>query len=59
MDNYRDVDDAYRARIEEIILDAGLVLPVLYDGLHNKVKMEEHNRRVNEYRYGKVERRRK
>ena len=45
MDDYRDVERARLALLEKIILDAGLRLPGIYEGLHGK-ELREHERKM-------------
>lgn len=46
MDDYRDVDEAHKLLLEKMILDLGMRLPDVYDGLYRRAA-KEHNRRVN------------
>jgi len=50
MDNYGDVKEAHQALLEKIILDAGLKLPDIYDGIYDKKALAAHNKRVNQLR---------
>jgi len=49
MDDYGDVKEAYVALLEHIILNAGLKLPGVYEGLYGKDGMR-HRQRVREVR---------
>ena len=52
MDNYSAGEERYLALLEQMILDAGLTLPGVYEGLHGK-ELKEHQQRIREIRWPK------